>query len=242
MLNPNVTLMSRVLRFVDTMGIGKQAMDFETIHSDNSILVVNKPTGLPVLPDGWKIDAPYLLKILEESYGKIWIVHRLDKITSGVMVFARTAEAHRALNIQFEKHEAQKIYHAIMVGVPEWEEKIARHPLRVNVGHKHRTAVDPKAGKDSETRFKVINRYPSHVLVEAVLMTGRTHQIRAHAYALGHPLLGDILYSAPQTELIQRPALHAYILNFNHPEKAERVSFTSPYPNDFSNALDRLIH
>ena len=210
------------------------------LDSDDEIIVLDKPAGVPVLPDGWEKDAPYLVKMLEEEYGKIWIVHRLDKTTSGVMVFARTAEAHRSLNIQFEQHEARKIYRAIAVGNPKWGEKIAKHPLRVNVGHKHRTMVDEKNGKPSETRFKVLKRYPDNALLEAELMTGRTHQIRVHAYALGHPLLGDILYSAPETNLIARPALHAYSLAFAHPTTNERVSFTTPYPPDFETALASL--
>lgn len=210
------------------------------LYSDENIIILNKPAGLPVLPDGWEKDAPYLVKMLEEEFGKTWIVHRLDKTTSGVMVFARTAEAHRALNIQFEKHEAGKIYRAIAMGNPKWDEKIAKHPLRVNVGHKHRTMVDEKNGVSAETRFKVLERYADHALLEAELMTGRTHQIRVHAYALGHPLLGDALYSAPETNLIARPALHAYSLTFTHPAANERVSFTAPYPEDFSKALERL--
>jgi RluA family pseudouridine synthase len=215
-------------------------MELEIILSDNTLLVVNKPSGLSVLPDGWESDAPFLVRMLEQNYGKVWIVHRLDKITSGVMVFARSAEAHRALNIQFEKHEVQKTYHAILEGVPLWVEKVARHPLRSNVGHKHRTAVELKSGKDSETRFKVLKSYPSNVLVEAVLMTGRTHQIRAHAYALGHPLLGDVLYGGEETDIIQRPALHSYLLSLTHPTTGDRASFTTPYPEDFSKALDRV--
>ena len=178
--------------------------------------------------------------MLEEQFGKIFIVHRLDKTTSGVMVFARTAEAHRNLNMQFETHEAKKIYRAIAEGNPNWNEKIAKHPLRVNVGHKHRTMVDDKNGKPSETRFKILKRYPDHVLLEAELMTGRTHQIRVHAYALGHPLLGDVLYSAPETNLIARPALHAYSLTFMHPTTNERISFTVPYPADFETALTNI--
>ena len=129
------------------------------LFTDEQLLVINKPAGLPVLPDGWEKDAPYLVKMLEEEYGKVFIVHRLDKVTSGVMVFARTAEAHRALNIQFENHEAEKIYHAIMEGEPKWNEKTTKFPLRANVGKKHRTAVDDKNGKPSETRYRILKRY-----------------------------------------------------------------------------------
>jgi len=207
------------------------------LYSDDSIIILDKPAGLSVLPDGWEKDSMYLVKMLEEQFGKIYIVHRLDKTTSGIMVFARTAEAHRALNMQFENHEARKIYRAIAEGNPKWNDKIAKHPLRVNVGHKHRTMVDDKNGKPSETRFKVIKRYPDHVLLEAELMTGRTHQIRVHAYALGHPLLGDVLYNAPETKIISRPALHAYSLTFTHPTTNERISYTTPYPTDFEIAL-----
>ena len=179
------------------------------LYCDEAIIVLNKPAGLSVLPDGWEKDSKYLVKMLEEQFGNpsinsgrgIFIVHRLDKTTSGVMVFARTAEAHRNLNIQFEMHEAKKIYRAIAEGNPKWNEKIAKHPLQINVGHKHRTMVDDKNGKPSETRFKILKRYPDHVLLEAELMTGRTHQIRVHAYALGHPVLGDLRYIAQRKQI-----------------------------------------
>lgn len=208
------------------------------IHVDEHILVINKPAGLPVLPDGWDKDAPYLVKMLEDEFEKVWIVHRLDKVTSGVMVFARDAETHRALNLQFENREAVKVYHAILEGNPKWEEKIAKHPLRANVGHKHRTMVDPKNGKPSETRYEVIKRYQAGALVEAMPMTGRTHQIRVHAYALGHPLLGDPLYGASATDLIARPALHARSLTIEL--NGKRNAFTAPYPDDFRAALESL--
>ncbi|MBI5297250.1 MAG: RluA family pseudouridine synthase [Chloroflexi bacterium] len=209
----------------------------QIIHSDDHIMILNKPAGLPVLPDGWQPDAPYLVKLLEEELGKIFVVHRLDKFTSGVMVFAKTAEAHRSLNIQFEKHTIEKVYHAITVGTPPWDEKTTKFPLRANVGHKHRTMVDNRNGLRSETRLKVLKRGQANVLLEAMPMTGRTHQIRVHAYALGYPLLGDVLYSAPETDLIARPALHAYSLTFTHPETNEQVTFTAPYPYDFKDAL-----
>lgn len=219
------------------------------LYEDEHLLVVNKPAGIPVLPDGWEEDAPYLVKALEEQYGKIFIVHRLDKITSGVVVFARDAETHRALSLQFEGHEAQKTYHAIVEGNPKWEEKTARHPLRANVGHKHRTMVDNKNGKPSETHFRVIKRYPARpelgreesALIEAKPMTGRTHQIRVHAYALGHPLVGDTLYGsvygAQDAYGIVRPMLHAQSLSFIHPATNERVKFTAPHPADFDDVI-----
>jgi len=218
----------------------------DILHVDNAIIVVNKPAGLPVLPDGWDQGAPYLLQLLESEFAEgtgaqaIWVVHRLDKSTSGVMVFARTAEAHRELNRQFEQHAAEKIYHALLAGVPPWDEKTARHPLRLNVGHKHRTAVDHRHGKPAETRFKVLKRFTSNVLVEAQLMTGRTHQVRVHAYALGYPLLGDELYGESITGLIERPALHALSLTITHPSTSQRETYTAPYAEDFGQALERL--
>ncbi|CAG1002160.1 Dual-specificity RNA pseudouridine synthase RluA [Anaerolineales bacterium] len=210
------------------------------LYKDEHLLVVNKPAGLSILPEGWEPDAPYLVKMLEETYSRIWVIHRIDKITSGVVIFALTADAHRSLNIQFEKHQVDKKYHAIVNGLPKWDEKATKFPLRVNVGHKHRTMVDNKSGVKSETHFKVLKRGRELSLLEAVPMTGRTHQIRVHAYALGFPLLGDNLYSAPGTDLIARPALHAYSLTVNHPVTNERLTFTAPYPEDFQAALFTL--
>jgi 23S rRNA-/tRNA-specific pseudouridylate synthase len=100
--------------------------------------------------------------------------------------------------------------------------------------------VDDKNGTHAETRFKVLKRYQADVLLEARPMTGRTHQIRVHAYVLGYPLLGDVLYSAPKTEIIARPALHAYSLACVHPATNKRMTFTAGYPQDFKSALERL--
>ncbi len=104
------------------------------IHQDEHILIINKPAGLSVLPEGWEPDAPYLVKMLEEEFEKIWVVHRLDKFTSGVLVFALNAEAHRSLNIQFEKHEVEKVYRAITVGAPPWKERITKFPIKSQRG------------------------------------------------------------------------------------------------------------
>ena len=212
----------------------------EILHIDEALLIINKPAGLPVLPDGWEPEAPFLMRLLEAEYGRLWIVHRLDKVTSGAMVVARTPEAHRSLSIQFERHEAHKVYHAIVNGVPEWDERTANQSLRTNVGHKHRTAIDARHGKRSSTSFRVLERYRAHALLEAHPLTGRTHQVRVHAEALKCPLLSDLLYSAPATEIITRPALHALALSFEHPESREPVTYTAPYPEDFEEALRRL--
>ena len=210
------------------------------LYEDGDILIVNKPASLPVLPDGWEADAPFLLQLLQEKYPELMVAHRLDKVTSGVMVFARTPEAHRALNMQFERHTTQKVYHAICVGIPKWDEHTAKHKLRMNVGHSHRTMVDNGKGSPAETNFKVLKRYGKYALLQAVPATGRTHQIRVHAYALGHPLLGDSLYSAPPTELIERPALHAQSLTIHHPTSGEELTFTAPYPPDIRAVLEKI--
>jgi RluA family pseudouridine synthase len=209
------------------------------LHIDNALLVIDKPAGLPVLPDGWDSQAPYIVKLLEADYGRIWIVHRLDKNTSGVLLFARTAEAHRSLNIQFEKHQVRKVYHALAEGNPGWDVHTARHPLRANIGHKHRTAVDNRDGKPSITHFRVLERFKKFVLLEAIPETGRTHQVRVHASELGFPLVGDSLYRSTRDLGLSRPALHALSLAFTHPETGESLTFESGYPEDFQLALTR---
>lgn len=207
------------------------------LFSDEHIIVLDKPAGLSVLPEGWDKNAAHLLQMLAADYGKVWVVHRLDKVTSGVMLFARTAEAHRDLSMQFENHQVEKIYHAIANGVPKWDEHTARHSLTANVGRSHRTVLDDRAGKRSVTRFRRLDSFKDLSLLEAIPETGRTHQVRVHAALLGHPLLGDTLYGAPSTPLIARAALHALSLTFTHPSTCERVLFRAEYAEDFEEAL-----
>ncbi len=210
----------------------------EILYGDDNILVVNKPYGLATVPGSWEKDSASLVKELEVEYGRLLVVHRLDKVTSGLVVFARSPEAHRTLSMQFEHHETHKLYRAIVTGVPAWEEHTARHPLRINVGHSHRTIVDNAKGKPSETAFHVLERFNGYALISAAPATGRTHQVRVHAYALGFPILGDLLYSAPATGLIARPALHAQSLEFTFDGKP--FQFNVPYPEDFARALEAI--
>ncbi|MBM3152358.1 MAG: RluA family pseudouridine synthase, partial [Chloroflexi bacterium] len=213
-------------------------MELNQIYVDENFLAVNKPAGLAAVPGGWEADVPALVKLLEADFGRVWTVHRLDKGTSGVVLFARTAAAHRTLSLLFETHAVRKTYLAIVVGIPQWDEHTARHPLRINVGHSHRTVVDHAKGKPSETAFRVLERFTDHSLLEARPATGRTHQVRVHAYALGFPLLGDELYGQPSIERdakvprrgvpLHRPALHAVSLEFEFEGKP--FSFTAPHP------------
>jgi len=247
MIDPGTRIEVRVPPPVPSALIGEK-IPLDIIFENDDLLIVNKPAGMVVHPAAGHETGTLVHAVLgyepdlegiggEERPG---VVHRLDKTTSGVMVFARNAESHRSLNIQLEKHEIEKIYHAIAIGNPSWDEKVTKFPLRVNVGHKHRTMVDDRNGVRAETRLKILKRGPSNVLIEAQPMTGRTHQIRVHLYALGFPLLGDTLYSAPETDLIARPALHAHTLTFTHPTSNERVTFTAPYPTDFESALNKI--
>jgi tRNA pseudouridine32 synthase/23S rRNA pseudouridine746 synthase len=222
---------------------------------DASLLVVNKPAGLPTLVDGYHPEAPYLAGLLKKAYGRVWTVHRLDRETSGVMVFARTAAAHRALNTQFEQRQAAKVYHALVAGDPGWTEQRVNLPLRPDGDRRHRTVIDRHGGKSAQTELRVLERFEKYALVEAMPLTGRAHQIRAHLAAVGYPVVADKLYGdgrplvasdlQPLTEaapelVLERLGLHARRLSFTHPESGERLEFQADYPADFARALQKL--
>ena len=217
-------------------------MDTPILFEDDSILVIDKPAGLPVLPDGWEQGSPFIVKNLTPNYGKLFVVHRLDKGTSGVLILARNPSSHRTLNILFENHQIIKKYQAIINGSPNWIEISASYPFKVNSGHEHRTRIDWMKGKQARTNFQVIRSSTAFALIEAIPESGRTHQIRVHVSALGFPVLGDHLYGAPPTLIIQRPALHAISIQFQHPVNQQWIEFSAPYPQDFRLALSNTVY
>lgn len=228
------------------------------VWSDEWLLAINKPAGLPTLPDGYDRQAPHVKSILEPVYGRLWVVHRLDRETSGILLLARSADSHRQLNAQFESHQVHKIYHALIVGTPEWMEARAEHPLLPDGDRRHRTVVDRQRGKDALTRLQVLERLGGYSLVQAQPMTGRTHQIRAHLAALGYPIVADRLYGenrgvflselkpgfcdnrADECALIRRLGLHAWEIDFIHPASGEKQRIHAPYARDFAGALRQL--
>ncbi len=214
----------------------------EILWADASLLVINKPAGLRSLPDGYDPARPHVRLLLEPQFGRLWMVHRLDKETSGVLLLARSAAAHRALNTLFERHQVRKWYHAIAAGTPDWQEQTVDLPLRPNGDRRHRTVVDPIHGKPAVTHLRLLQRFSSASLVEAQPETGRTHQIRSHLAASGLPILGDALYGGPTLpELpVDFLALHAFALELTHPESRQMMRFEAPYPLAFQSAITWL--
>lgn len=233
------------------------AMDLQTllVYSDETLIAVNKPAGLRVIPDGYDPSLPNLAAMLRAAYTNVWVVHRLDKDTSGIVLFALSAEAHRSLNQQFERRETQKEYHAIVIGMPEFTSMVVNLPLRVDGDRRHRTIVDHQTGKPAETALEVSQPLGAFTLLNAYPHTGYTHQIRAHLAAVDLPILADPLYKSLQAETqitrrageiarqlpIQRTALHASRITLQHPQTQQPLALSAPYPDDFAQTLTMLI-
>ncbi len=237
---------------------GNPARQLQIIYADEALLAVNKPAGLHSLPDGYDPNAPHLKSLLEPIFGRLWIVHRLDRDTSGIVLLARSAAAHQHLNSQFEQRQVSKRYQAIICGRPDWTERLVSLPLQPDGDRQHRTVVNLRRGKPAETIFRTLGIFARFTWLEALPHTGRTHQIRAHLAAIDLPILGDALYGggtalflsdlkpsfgtgvAPECPLIHRTALHAYSLDFFHPVDDSSLHLEAPYPKDFNATLRML--
>lgn len=222
--------------------------DMTLLHQDSEFVVVDKPVGVAAHPSpGWT--GPTVIGGLlaagveiatSGSQERRGIVHRLDVGTSGVMVVAKTERAYSVLKDAFRQRTTRKSYHALVQGLPDPVDGTVDAPIGRHPGHDWRFAVI-EGGRESRTHYRLLEAYGRASLMDVTLETGRTHQIRVHFSALGHPCAGDLTYGADPhlaAELgLTRQWLHAVELGFYHPGDGEWVSFRSDYPADLAQAL-----
>ena len=234
-----------------------EEIPLDVIFEDDVLLVINKRPGIVVHPAAGNEEHTLVNALLHHCRGQLsgiggvarpGIVHRLDKDTSGCLVIAKNDDTHLALSAQFASRKVEKIYQALLCGEMardrgEVRAAIARHP-----SHRKRMAVDEELGRQARTSYRVLERLNGATLAEAVLHTGRTHQIRVHFQHLGYPLVGDLTYGNRQNQRLEelthysapRQMLHAAKLAFTHPRSAKKVQFEAPTPEDFLDALSAL--
>ncbi|MCV2871887.1 RluA family pseudouridine synthase [Defluviimonas sp. WL0050] len=201
------------------------------IHADHAILVVDKPAGLLSVPGKGEDLADCLIARIQALYPEVLLVHRLDRDTSGVMVFALTRHAQRELSAQFESRKTKKAYRARLWGHLEPKEGTVDLPLIVDWPNRPRQHVDHVNGKPAQTGWKVLGHDEDGTTrVRLFPLTGRSHQLRVHMMELGHPILGDPLYAEGAARDHPRLMLHAESLRFNHPETGKGMTFTAPVP------------
>ena len=229
----------------------------EILYEDTDLLLLNKPPGVLSVPDRQRTDRPNLRHLLERDYGEIFVVHRLDRETSGAICYARNAEAHRDLSLQFQKRTVRKVYYALVDGVVREDEGSINASIGESASVAGKMTV-VRRGKSALTDWKVVQRFQKFSLLEVVIHTGRTHQIRVHLAHIGHPLAVDELYGhrgelplsaikknyrrgqREERGLIRRLSLHAHALTVRQPSSGQEISVEAPLPKDFAVALRQL--
>ena len=227
-----------------------QDIPLDIIHEDEDVIVVNKPAGMVVHPgagnpDGTLVNA--LLFRYRDELSSIngilrpGIVHRIDKDTSGLLMVARNDRAHEALSAQLAEHSIRRAYTAIVMDNIREDEGTVDKPIGRDPHNRLRNAIVSSGGKRAITHYRVLERFGRFTLIEAVLETGRTHQIRVHMASIKHPLLGDALYGPEKNGVgAKRQMLHARTLGFTHPGSGQYMLFESPLPDDIREVLERL--
>lgn len=224
-----------------------EPVDFGVVHEDGWLLVVDKPAGLVVHPGagrhGPTLAGGLLYRFPElEGVGEPdrWgIVHRLDRETSGLLVVARTSEAHTALTRMIRRHEIEREYAALVAGSFDLPRGTVDAPIAADPSRPTRRTVGAE-GRPSVTHYAVEAAWPDATLLRVTLETGRTHQIRVHLAAIDHPVIGDKVYGRPWSVDSPRVFLHARRLAFTHPGTGDGVEFASPLPADLSEVLESL--
>jgi len=203
----------------------------EIIHDDHEILIVNKPSGLLSVPGKGPELADCLIARVQAVFPTALVVHRLDRDTSGVMVFALTPHAQRHIGLQFEKRMTRKVYVARVAGLLEPKDGTVDLPLIVDWPNRPLQKVCHETGKAAQTDWKVLRYGKDETRVKLMPLTGRSHQLRVHMLALGHPILGDPFYaSGPALEDHPRLMLHSEELRLKHPDGGAMQKFRAKAP------------
>lgn len=236
----------------------KKKPAFTIIYEDETIIAVNKAAGISVGGDRWEDSKERLdMLIAGTAEGRVFTVHRIDRETSGLVVFAKNEKTHRLLSLAFERREVEKRYIAVVHGRPPWGERTCDLPLVPNGNKRHLTIIDKYQGKKSLTRFRLLGSAGNYSVLEARPETGRTHQIRVHAAALGFPIVCDALYGSgkpallssfkrnwrgdplEEKPLLARLGLHAAELALAAPG-AERLRLSAPLPRDMAALIRQM--
>lgn len=229
--------------------IRAENIPLEIVYEDKDIIVVNKPKGMVVHPangnpDGTLVNA--IMNICKDSLSGIGgeirpgIVHRLDKDTSGLLIVAKNDLAHINMSKQIKDREVKKIYIALVKGNINENEATINMPIGRSTKDRKKMAVR-KDGKEAITHFKVLKRYGDYTLLKVKIDTGRTHQIRVHLAEIGHPVVGDMVYSKGKNEFrVEGQMLHAQSLEFKHPITGQEMHLEADLPQYFKNVLKEL--
>jgi 23S rRNA pseudouridine1911/1915/1917 synthase len=218
-----------------------ERMDLGIAYEDEHLVVVDKPAGIVVHPAPGHASGTLVHGLLAHDVAggdaeRPGIVHRLDRDTSGLMVVARSEEAHRRLQSLVRRHELERHYLALVVGRPRSRRGRIEAPIGRDRRDPLRRSLDTDTPREAITHFEVAELFPRHALLGVKLETGRTHQIRVHLAAIGLPVAGDPLYGRPRELGLERQFLHAARLAFAHPFTGERVDVNSPLPEDLQAA------
>jgi tRNA pseudouridine32 synthase/23S rRNA pseudouridine746 synthase len=200
------------------------------LHEDADVILVDKPAGLLSVPGKGPHLADCLLSRVQTAFPQALLVHRLDRDTSGVMIFAQTPHAQRHLGLQFEKRMMQKSYVARVWGVPEEKSGTIDLPLVVDWPNRPRQKVDHENGKPAQTAWRLLKAEGETARLQLKPRTGRSHQLRVHCLALGHPILGDPFYATGPARAFPRLMLHALELRFKHPDGGRSMKMRAPAP------------